>query len=397
MRYALFLVVFSLFFASCKEQKKSAEEPSHSSDFSEFKSENTSSFAIRFAADETTNAFLIDSTLYGIGNSISIVEKNGLTALQIETDKEFSDAYIDLVKLFGHPIDFSKGRYLSMKLLVPEGSWINAMKLNFKDSHNNFGGVGEFSNNFYGNYGKWMDVVVDLQELIPNYKSWQGEGNPLSKTSLLSLNPYNAHQADSSVIYVHSIRLSDTKLDLDYTPALAARVAPKANIPFAIDFDNDEKLRQYMAYRSFESSYQAMQKNVAGNTSMAIRLKGKEENKYIAFLPKLNEMTGKPVDFTKVSRIKFSYYLTEESEAFKGCSLYLVTENWNDILYDENVFSDFKKGEWTDITIEMKGLNLKLINGELPVLPSINELRFALEYFPGKKNIEMWIDNFEWE
>ncbi len=360
-------------------------------------SKNNTSFTFRFLDNEETRKLLSDSLIYSSNCKVSIKTVENKPGLEIKTNKEFSDAFIDLKKLFGHTINFKEARFISMSLLVPEKSWISALKLNFKDSLGNFGGCPEIANNFYGNYNRWFDIVVDMKKLTPNFKNWHGDENPLSNTSLVSLNPYNAHQADSSVIYINNISLTNTKPSGDYLTSLVMPVDSVQNIPFKIDFDDPAFLRQLMAYRSFESSYQAMSKNVAGNKTMAIRLKGNSENKNIAFLPILNKVTGHPVDFTKVKRIYFSYFITEDSDDFDGMWLYHTSEHWNDILLDKKFCSEYKKGVWEKVSIDIDDLNLEQIKGDDPVLPNVYELRINVNYFPEKKNIEMWIDDFGWE
>ncbi len=392
MNKIFLLLLLSFTMVCCKEKVDKPEGAE-----SVYHSEDRTSFVIQFADDEATQKLLNDSILYEHKNKIAIKEIQGLPALEIKTDNEFSDAQIDFEKLFGHTIDFTKSRYVSMKILVPKESRIGALKFNFKDNDGNGGGCGEIANNFYGHYDQWLNVAVDMQDLVPHYKSWGGDGNPLSKTSIFTLNPYNAHQADSSVIYVNNISLGDQKPDLDYIEPLVAEPNVQPNIPFTIDFDDEKTLQTYTAYRSFESSYQALSQGLGGNATMAVRLKGKPQNKFIAFLPKLHELTGHPVDFTKVEKLNFSYYVTEESDDFDGASLWVVTENWDDMLIDRNVYSDFKKGAWHDVSIPIKDLNLERLKGDNPVLPTVYELRLSLNYRPDKKNIEMWLDNFGWE
>lgn len=379
-------------FLSCKDKRWRADDHT-----SIYRSDDRTSFEIRFANDPTTSSFLQDSTLFGSDAKVSIKNIGGLDALEIKTKEEFSDAFIDLEKLFGHTIDFSKARYVSMRIFVPKESWICALKFNFKDSLGNFGGCNEITNNFYENYGQWINVVIDMQEVIPEFKNWQGTENPLPNTKWLSLNPYNAHQADNSVIYVHSIGLSDTKPNLNFVKALLPRPNITPNIPYTLSFDNEPMLKRQMAIRAFESTSQAMATNVGGNPSRAIRLKGKETDKHLAFLPILDKLTGKPVDFTQVKRLHFSYYLTENSADFDGASLFLASEHWNSVLLDTLVLTEFKRGEWQDATIEIATANLKRVRGNESVLPHVYEIRFGLNYRPGQQNIEMWLDNFGWE
>jgi hypothetical protein len=240
-------------------------------------------------------------------------------------------------------------------------------------------------------------MVVDLQDIIPVFKNWQGDQSPLPRTAYLTFNPYNAHQADSSSIYIQKLTLSNDKPTGDMLPRLAKPIKVDQNIPYEINFDDDATLRRHTAFRSYESSFQAIANHVAGNETRAIRLKGSDQNKYIAFLPILDKVTGKPVDFTKVKRIYFSYYLTPESDDFDGNWLYLTSMHWDDMLLDKEFYRDYKKGSWQKVSIDMAELNLARVKGENPVLPAVYELRLDINYFPGRKNIEMWIDDFGWE
>ena len=392
MRRILFLVLFILVFVSCKTENK---VDNHSTSL--FESESPTDFNIRFAKDSITKGFIRDSIIFGSGASVSIKNIDGLDALEVRTNSEFSDAFLNLEKLFGHTIDFSKAKYVSMKLWVPNESWITALKLNFKDTKGNFGGCDEITNNFYGNYNQWINVVIDMQEVIPEFKNWHGEESPLPKTKYLSLNPYNAHQADSSSIYIHSLKLSDEKPHGDFTEALVQRPEIIQNNPYTITFDDEELLHRQMAIRAFESTYQAMSKNIAGNSSMAIRLKGKENNTHLAFLPILDKLTSAPVDFTKVKRLHFSYYLTEDSDDFDGAILFLANQHWENVLIEPQIYKDFQKGQWFDVSIDLEDFNFQEKEGSSKVMPNVYEIRLGLNYRPNLKNIEMWLDNFGWE
>ncbi|MEO0332271.1 MAG: hypothetical protein AAF223_11400, partial [Bacteroidota bacterium] len=385
-----FIFIVSLF-CFCTDQPPTIERAS------QFVSQDPTSFEISFTHDGSTSRLLSDSIIYGSGCQLAIAKIGNQSALEIKTDKEFSDAFVDLEQLFGYTFNFSQARYLSMKLWVPDSSWISTMKLNLKDTLGNFGGFKEVFNNFHGNYNQWVEVVIDMQTILPDFQNWAGDENPLSRVAQLSLNPYNAHQADSSVIYVNNVRLSNEKPDLNYTSPLVPLPESSPNTAYKITFDDDSLLRQLMAYRSFESSYQAFAKGIGGNKTRAIRLKGKEENKHIAFLPMLDKMTGKPVDFTQVKRIYFSYYLTEESDNFDGSWLSLVSEHWNDILIAKDFYSDYEKGDWHQVSVNLDDLDFERVKGEGSVLPNVYELRVDLNYFPENKNVEMWIDDFGWE
>lgn len=387
------LITIFLLFALCTSCKQKKDNPNSAG----YQSTGTTDFSITFAQNDQFYRLLQDSLIFGSSAKATLTEINGDEALEIKTISEFSDVFIDLEGLFGHPIDFGKARYMSLRLLVPKTSWITALKFNFKDDNGNFGGCEEIANNFYGHYDQWIDVWVDMRRITPGFKNWHGKENPLPRTRYLSFNPYNAHQADSSSIYIHSIALRSEKPMGNFVEALTSRPRIAPNNPYTITFDEDELLQKQMAIRAFESTYQAMGRNIAGNSSMAIRLMGKESNKHLAFLPILDKLTGDPVDFTKVKRLKFSYYLTDDSAEFDGAELFLADKHWNSVLHQERAYSHFKKGKWMDAVIELKDLNLELVRGTGPVLPNVYEIRLGLNYRPNQKNIEMWIDNFGWE
>lgn len=299
-RWYCTLMVLAIFLLSinCKPKKERTVR-THQDLGKDLQAPLEKGFSMVFGEDETIQGLLESGSIYGQGCTLALTEWQGRSALAISTDKEFSDAFIPLEKMLGHPFDITAARFFTITMSVPDKSYISALKLNFKDAEDNFGGIGEVVNNFYGNYKRWMTVTIDLGNLLPDFQNWHGTGNPLGQTTHLSLNPYNGHQAAPSTIYVHSLALSDTDPRVADTKALADVVYPEDNIPFVIDFDDPSVLHQQMAYRSFESSFQALGKNIGGNPSMAIRLKGNDANKYIAFLPKLHQITGNPVDFTK--------------------------------------------------------------------------------------------------
>ncbi len=386
--------IMTLFIFSCKGRKNDIDL---SKTNSVIKSVDSTSLRITFSENKESKQLLFDSLLFGSNCDVAIKTIQGRSALEIKTDKEFSDAFIDIKASLGHPIDFTSYKYISMDILIPDDSWIAALKLNFKDSLGNFGGCPEVANNFYGHYNQWFSIVTNLQQLTPHFKNWEGTDNPLHKVSYLSLNPYNANQADSSLIYINNIMLSNDVPQKSYIPARIEKMDSIPNIPFEINFDNKALLKKLMAYRSFESSYQAMSKNIAGNETMAIRLKGSDKNKHIAFLPILEKITGHPVDFTQVKYIYFSYYITKESDDFDGIWLYLTSEHWQDILVDKNFIKDYVKGSWQKVRIPVNELQFIRERGDQLVLSNVYELRVELNYFPDKKNIEMWIDNFGWE
>lgn len=340
------------------------------------------------------------SAIEGRDASLTITEHAGKNALELKTNAEFSDGLLDCQQLFGHSLNLRKARYLSLRLYVPQDSWIAALKINVGDDHDNFGGIPEVANNFPGNYDRWMDVMVDLQDYTNKFKLWNGNADYdlLAAVTKLSLNPYCAHQEAASSIYLNRIALSNERPGGNFTDALMPMPPTVDNVPYKFTFDDEAELRRQIAYRTFEASNQAFATGIGGNNSRAIRLRGRDHLKYIAWLPIISHVTGHPADFTKVERIYFDYYLEPGSDAFDGATLFLTSEHWDDILIDTAAYQNFIPGSWQTVSLPMADLNLSAARGDgSVVLPAVHELRLDLNYQPGKKNITMWIDNFGWE
>ncbi|MEM1095647.1 MAG: hypothetical protein AAGJ10_13690 [Bacteroidota bacterium] len=388
MRHTLPLLGLVVLLTSC-----STPEAGPSSTYA---SGDRTSFTIDFANDDATRALLAEGSIAGSDASVGLETIDGEGALRVATITEFSDAFIDLEALFGYPIDFSEARYLAVRMMVPEGSWIKALKLNFRDAQGNMGGIPEVSNNFYGHTDQWLDVLVDLQTMMPDFENWSGETD-VPNVKALSLNPYNGHQADSSVYYVSRLQLSNTPIPGTYHDALAERPIAEPNIPYTMTFDDPEVLHQQMAIRAFETTYQAMETGIAGNETMAVRVQGQPDKQYIAFLPMIDKLTGAPADFRNVERIAFDYYITEDSSPFDGSSFFIVTEKWQNILLTRDFYDDFEYGSWQTASVALADLDLEQVSGTEPVLPNVYELRLDLNYRGDDKAIEMWVDNFRWE
>lgn len=323
-------------------------------------------------------------------------ELSGLNAQKISTNSEFSDFLIDLEATYGKTFDLTKAGYLSLRLLVPEDSYIRAMKLNFRDSEGNFGGVGEVINNFPYHYGEWQTATVDLKKILPTFKNWHGDKSPLTAVKELSLNPYNANQGGDQTYYVNLVQLSDEAPEGSITDPLL----PRPTIPnqaYTYTFDDQDDMDALMAYRVFEASNQVFAKNIAGNPTYAIRMRGRPNLNNIAFLPIVSAMNeGQPVDFTQVDSLFFDYYLEPGGDDFNGSTLYLTSEHWNDILIDTSFYKDFTVGEWDRVAVAIDDLNLHSAKGEADILGAIHEWRLNLNFEGDQKNITMWLDNIGW-
>lgn len=331
--------------------------------------------------------------------SLRPAEVAGRAALEVRTAAEFSDALVNVARLTGGPADLTAHDYLHFELLVPDSSWISALKVNVRDSAGTFGGIPEVANGFYGRGDEWIRGVVDLRTVRDRYATWAGEGSALGAAAQVSFNPYNAHQGDSSSYFVRGLVLDDVVRE-GYAPQLLPRPDSVANDRYVIDFDDRGWLARQGAYRTFEAGYQAFAEGVAGNPTRAIRLKGKTSNRYIAFLPEVEPITGHPVDLTRAERIRFRYYLVPGGDPVDGAMLHIVTEGWANQVIDTLAVERFEPGAWREAVIELDELDLVVANGELTadeVLANVHSLRLDLNYRQGRKHVEMWIDDFSWE
>lgn len=103
-------------------------------------------FRLRIGNDDAGKGWVRDHQIYGSDCEVAVRRIGGKDALEISTSTEFCDAFLDCQKLFGRSLDLTQARYLSMRVYRPSGSWICALKLNFRDADRNFGGVPEFVN-----------------------------------------------------------------------------------------------------------------------------------------------------------------------------------------------------------------------------------------------------------
>ena len=365
---------------------------------SEIKDDGTDSFYFPLnAGEELPN--LQASDYIGRSCTFGPATIGGRNALKLTTSSEFSDGFLEVGEKFGRPVNFRNTRYLNIWAYVPSGSWIAALKLNFEDARGNFGGIPEVANAFPGRYDEWFPIVVDLDAYRDRFRIWHGdeEADVLSNVTRLSFNPYCANQEGESSIYFSSVKLSVEPSPGNYPDVLLPKPPTVPNVPYEFTFDDDAELQRQIAYRTFEASNQAFAKNVAGNPTRAIRMRGRPELNNIAFLPIISAVTGQPADFTGVSEIYFDYYLEPGHDAFDGSTLYLTSEHWNDILMDTAFYDGFTAGAWNTVRIPLAETDLVAAKGDGEiVLPAVHELRLNLNYRAQEKNITMWIDNFGW-
>lgn len=359
---------------------------------------NASDFEIVLGEDVAAENWVEQGVLTCSDCDVRVEVIDGKKAIKVTSNAEFSDAYIDLIALFEHSINFYQANYALVEVYLPEESHITALKFNYQDMAGNSGGCEEIVNNFENKRGQWHTYKVDLRKALSKCSIWSGDEDPIGNAVKFSLNPYNSHQADSSSIYVHGIKISKAEPIGDYEPPLVQR-PDTTSAPFLMDFENTPYFRQVLAYRGFETTYQAFASGVGGNETQAVRIKNENgsRRKFTSFLPEFLKITGHPVDFTKLNKFYFSYYLTEESDDFDGANLFLTSHLWKEILLDDNFFDDFKKGAWHKVEIPIGDLDLKMVKGKENPLTHITDLRIDLNYRPDAKNIEMWIDDFGWE
>ena len=357
----------------------------------------SATFSFEIADRQQARRLIDDGTLSCSACSLRPAEVDGRAAVEVRTAAEFSDAFLDLAALTGGPVDFTAHDYLHFELLVPDSSWVSAVKFNFRDAEGNLGGVPEAANGFYGSGEAWVRGVADLRRLRRRYQTWRGDGSALADAIAISFNPYTAHQADSSSYFIRGLALGDEVLP-GYREPLVPRPASVANDRYTITFDDRAWLARQGAYRTFESSYQAFAEGVAGNPTRAIRLKGKTDNRYIAFLPEVEPITGHPVDLSAAERIRLRYYLVPGGDPVDGATLHIVTEGWRNQVIDTLAIEAFEAGSWREATIELDDLDLFVANGDLSpeeILRGVHSVRLDLNY--RGKDVEMWVDDFGWE
>jgi hypothetical protein len=356
-------------------------------------------FEVRPDDEKTIGQWLEDGTISGRSCDLAFENVGDQPCLKVSTSSEFSDLLFDLKKLQQGTVDFRDAQFLTLSILIPKESWISAIKMNFANEDGDFGGIPEVANNYIGRFGTWVETTIDLRDVMEKANTWHGEGKPWTNATAFSLNPYNADQATPSVWYVRKISLSATKPSSsdNAEPALLKPLVLEDNSAFTINFDNPEQLRRWTAFRAFESSFQSLQKGIAGNETMSIRLKGSDKNKFIAFLPMFDKMTGKPLDFTKLTRIRFRYHLKKGSDKFPSMSLYVAGKHWQSLLFCKDFITDFNQGGWHTAEVKLADLKLNRVKGTADVLTQVYEIRLALEYEADNKDIEMWIDDFSWE
>lgn len=358
-------------------------------------------FDLSFTDANEVQTLLEAEILHAQSGELTVASVGGRTALKLSTTAEFSDAFIELERLLGRPVDFSDGGYLTFGVYVPPGSEVMSVKFNQRDVNGNFGGCGNYLNKLYGQRGKWIEVSVPLSEQYSECRNWVGEGDFLGAVSAISLNPYNANQVDTATLYLSHLRLSRHPVSrARVVQRLAERPYVKNNNPHTITFDDPNLLARQQAYRTFEATTQQLAAGKFGNPTVAIRSYGSGENRYICWLPDIEQMTGHPVDFRTVDSLHFRYYLTPQSDRIDGARLFITTgDDWDGILIAENFMkaTDFVRGSWTRHVVALADLELTPVDEPGDVLSQVYEMRLDLKYDATAGPIEIWYDDFGWK
>lgn len=362
----------------------------------------TQGFTVSFDNQDSTQAMIDRGILHGQGCTLTADSVAGRAALRLATTEEFCDGFVEIEKWLGQTVDLGSGGYLTFGVYVPDRSQVMSVKFNQRDTEGRFGGCGNYFNNLYGRRGEWIDVTVPLTEQYAECRTWVGEGDFLSEVSAISINPYNADRIDTAILYLSHISFSHNSPPTrrDQVNRLSPRPAVAVNNPHTITFDEPELLARQQAYRTFEATTQSIAAGKFGNQTNAIRAYGTGDNRYISWLPDIEQMTGQPVDFHQVDSLFFSYYLTPESDSFEGARLFITTgDDWEGILIAENFMThdDFMRGSWSRHAVAIDDLDLTRVDEPGDVLSAVYELRLDLKYVDSAGPIEIWYDDFGWK
>ncbi|MEM7571301.1 MAG: hypothetical protein AAF433_00320 [Bacteroidota bacterium] len=386
MRFLFFGLLPSLLLMTCQE----------STPVSTLQGADATNFQIDIQDQATFDQLVKDGHFRCQDCSARFVEVEGLPAMEITSQLQFCDAYFDLEGLFGHTYDLSQARYLSYALYVPASSWIGTVNHNYQDADGYTAGCGRPTNSFIDYKGQWVRYLIDLQaqQRDEGCETWNGEVDPLDAVQSFSINPYNGNLTVPSVLFVNDIRLSDQHPNLDFTP----RFMPDLNLPnqtYLIDFEDEAHLRRVVANRGYEAKNHRLINDAYGKAGRSIVSTGTGTSLNF-FLPKIQYFTGQPVDFTQVDSIYFSYYLTEDSGDVPSSQLFVVSEEWADILMDTSFYGPFEKGSWQRLSFALDDLGLFQVRGEELVLPQVYEMRVDLKPDTTATKVEMYFDDFGW-
>ena len=367
--------------------------------------------AVSFVDDDRISAMIADGSVSGSDCSVEVGRSNGRSCLAVHTDHEFSDVELDLLKLGFGETDFRRARFLTLEVEVPEGSWVSAIKLNFRDAKGNFGGIPEVSNAMVFHPGAWIRTTIDLQKLMPDFQVWHGSASPLSAVTRLCLNPYNADQSSPQRWNLRRVILTPDRQALrselarasppvQKVDALVSKPSMSRDTSLSMTFDDDRQLRRWTAWRAFEATNQAFRSGVAGNPSRAIRVRGLDHYRHIVFLPMVERMTGHTMDLHSINEIRFRMYRVPDKDDFDGIGLFIADRDWQNLLYVDRVVEQVAEGDWITVSIPVQDLQPKRVKGDAAdksdeqIWSDVSELRFDVRHDGQHKDIELWIDDF---
>ena len=354
-------------------------------------------FRIDIVDELKASVLLADGVAYCSDCTLTFGEAAGRPAWELTSQVEFSDAYFDLEALFGRTFDLTQPRFLSYEVFVPDSSYITTLNHNFQHPDGSTGGCGQPANNFLHHRGAWQHVLVDLTaQRERGCGRWHGESDPLPAVARLSINPYNANLHTPSSIYFNNLQLHPSRPDGDFLPTRTVH-RDTTNAPFLIDFEDEEYLRQAMAFRAFEAKNHALAHGKYGNTGRALG-NHSYADQLSFWLIKMQYYTGAPVDMTSVDSLYLRYYLSPKSDPIDHTELFLVSgHDWDNILYDTLLDYTWQPGQWTRVAFALDDFNFDQVRGTDPVLPAATEFRFDFKPQGGKGEIEIWLDEVGWK
>ena len=384
MRYALPALL--LFVFACEPVSVSTLE-----------SNDPNSFRIDIVDELKASVLLADGVAHCSDCTLTFDEVAGRPAWKLTSQTEFSDAYFNLEALFGYPFDLTQPRYLSYDVFIPDSSYLTTINHNFQHADSSTGGCGQPTNNFLRHRGSWQSILLDLAaQRKRGCGRWHGDTDPLPAVSQISINPYNANLHTPSSLYFNNLQLHATRPEGDFLPTRMTH-RDTTNAPFLIDFENEDYLRQAMAFRAFEAKNHALKSDVYGSAGRALG-NHSYDDQLSFWLIKMQYYTGAPVDMTQMDSLYLRYYLTPESDPIDHTELFLVSgHDWDNILYDTLIDYTWQPGEWTRVAFALEDFNFNQVRGQDPILPAATEFRFDFKPAGGQGEIEIWLDEVGWK
>ncbi|MEL7240408.1 MAG: hypothetical protein AAGK78_16240, partial [Planctomycetota bacterium] len=277
---------------------------------------------------------------------------------------------------------------------------IGQVKFNFRDADFNFGGFPRGFNQFNEDtLGKWIDVTLDLAKLRgEGFTNWYGEESPLPRTTHITVNPFNADQLEPTTIYINKLRVHDeAPADYDF----AKNVLPPEQFTgrTTFDFADDAHLRRTVNRRAWEATFMSfLDDGWEGVDKRVLRAAGPVD-KLSFYLFNFPNIVGRPLD-RDVSKVRFRYYLTEDSAEIANGHLFLANAGWQSMLFSEDIFvGDLKRGEWATYEFDLDAIEFTPLREKADVRADLHEIRFDFKPAPGQegKRVELYLDELSWE